>query len=104
MCGNGIYSAGDKRLTAVWLAYPLATPARPRVIGSVLQPKDVSSVSPVSVDWANASGTEVIGSWLPTVVTFPGGVKRWNSTGFSGFVGGGTVRQFPRIGGPDVTW
>jgi len=104
VCGNSIYSADDKRLTAVWLAYPLATPTRPRVIGSVLQPKDVSSVSPVSVDWANASGTELIGSWFSVVVTFPGGVKSSSSTGFRGFVGAGTVRQFPRIHDPKVIW
>jgi hypothetical protein len=104
VCGNGIYSARDKRLTAVWLAYPLATPTRPRVIGSVLQPKDVSSVSPVTVDWTNASGTEMIGSWLPAVVTFPGGVKDTDSSGFTGFVGGGTITQFPKFADPNVVW
>jgi hypothetical protein len=104
VCGNGIYSARDERVTAVWLAYPLATPTRPRVIGSVLQPKDVSSVSPVTVDWVNTSGTEMIGSWLPAVVTFPGGVKDTDSTRFRGFVGGGMVRQFPAITGPNVVW
>ena len=104
VCGNGVYSAASKRLTAIWLSYPLATPTRPRVIGSVPQPADVSSVSPVSVDWANASGTELIGSWVPDVVTFPGGVKTSSSTGSSGFIGGGTVSQFPWIHNPRVTW
>jgi len=104
VCATSTYSAAGKRLAAVWLAYPLATPTRPRVIGTVLQPRDVSSVSPVSVDWANASGTEVIGSWFPTVVTFPGGVKTSNSGAYSGYIGGGAVRQFPRTGDPIVTW
>ena len=36
VCGASfLHSATTKRLSAVWLAYPLATPARPRVIGSV---------------------------------------------------------------------
>ena len=35
VCAASSYSARDKRLSALWLAYPLATPTRPLVIGSV---------------------------------------------------------------------
>ena len=68
MCGNFTKSASGKRLSAVWLAYPLATPTRPRVIGGVQEPADVSNFNgPISVEWTNPSGTEVIGSWNTSV-------------------------------------
>ena len=61
LCGNSTYSARDKRLSAVWLAYPLATPTRPRILGSVQEPQNVSAFDgSISVDWTNPSGTEII--------------------------------------------
>jgi len=105
VCGNGAYSARDKRLSAVWLAYPLATPTRPRVIASIPQPKDVSSLSPpTTVEWTNAAGTEMIGSWNPTVVTAPGGDKTWTTTNYNGFVRGGKVQPFTKIFDPVLAW
>jgi hypothetical protein len=108
-CGTSAYSASDKRLSAVWLAYPVAAPARARVIGSILQPKDVSSLNgPVSVEWTNASGTEVIGQWNPTVVTFPGTSHSiWTTTNYVGIIGRGTVRPFTAFTNhvpPHVAW
>ena len=102
VCGNSTYSPGDKRLSAIWLAYPLATPARPRVIGSVRQPPDVSGFNgQVSVDWTNASGTEVIGSWNPSVPLADNGNE---VTNYIGVIGNGQVKSFPRAFGPEVTW
>ena len=98
VCGNSTYSPGDKRLSAVWLAYPLATPARPRVIGSVRQPPDVSGFNgQISVDWTNASGTEVIGSWKPSVPLADNGNEVTNYIGSSG-----TARssRFPALSAP----
>ena len=109
VCGTGTYTASDKRLSAVWLAYPVAAPTRARVIGSILQPKDVSSLNgPESVEWANASGTEVIGQWNPTVGTFPGTSHSiWATTNYVGIIGGGTVRPFTAFTNhvpPNVAW
>ncbi|MCW2935924.1 MAG: hypothetical protein JWM19_6886 [Actinomycetia bacterium] len=102
VCATSTYSASAKRLSAVWLAYPVAAPTRARVLGSVLQPKDVSSLNPpTGVEWTNASGTEVIGEWNPTVITFPGGDKTWTTSNYVGIVGGGTVRRFTAITDPD---
>ncbi|HEY6791061.1 MAG TPA: hypothetical protein VI365_27510 [Trebonia sp.] len=101
VCATSTYSATAKRLSAVWLAYPVAAPARVRILGSVLQPKDVSSLSsPTAVEWANASGTEVIGEWNPTVITFPGGDKMSTTSNYVGIVGGGTVKRFTAITNP----
>ena len=73
VCGNSTYSGPDKRLTAVWLAYPLATPTKPRVIGSFREPANITAFSgSITVDWTNPSGTEVIGSWESLRVTGPG--------------------------------
>jgi hypothetical protein len=107
VCGASTYSARDKRLTATWLAYPLATPTRPRVIGRIIQPKDVSSFTPPnSVEWTNAAGTEVIGQWRPQVITYPGGTKTWSSMDYSGIVNGGTVRPLTAITSfwPNTAW
>jgi hypothetical protein len=104
VCGNDIYSARDKRVSAVWLAYPVATPTRARVIASIPQPKDVSSVSPVAVEWMNPSGTEVLGAWNPSVVTFPGGVKDTSTTNFNALIGDGQVRTFTRIQTRLIAW
>lgn len=102
VCGNSAYSPGDKRLSAVWLAYPLATPTRPRVIGSVRQPPNVTGFNgTVSVDWTNASGTEVIGSWNPSVPVAGNGDE---VTNYTGVIGNGQVKPFPRVLGPEVTW
>jgi hypothetical protein len=104
VCATSTYSASDKRLSAVWLAYPVAAPTRARVLGSVPQPKDVSSLDPPgSVQWTNASGTEVIGMWSPTVITFPGSPNETSTTtNYIGIVGGGTVRPFTTLKDPDL--
>lgn len=99
VCAMSSYSARDKRLSAVFLAYPLAAPDQPRVIGSIPQPQDVSHFDFNSVEWTNPDGTEIIGSWNPTVVS--DGVT---TTNFIGFIGHGTVRRFASIPGPDVAW
>ena len=104
VCATSSYSALDKRLLAVWLAYPLATPDGPRVIGSVAQPTDVSKFSFLSVEWANPSGTEVIGSWNPSVDSVSDGAKVQTVTNFTGFIGHGAVRSFGPVLGLDVAW
>jgi hypothetical protein len=97
VCGNSTYSPGDKRLSALWLAYPLATPTRPRVIGGVTEPREVSSFNgPISVDWTNPSGTEMIGSWNPAVAT--------EVTNDEGVIGNGKVKPFRHVPGPIVVW
>jgi len=69
VCGNSTYSGPGKRLAAVWLAYPLATPAKPRVIGSFREPANITAFyGSITVDWTNPSGTEVISSWEPSGV------------------------------------
>jgi hypothetical protein len=104
VCATSSYSARDHRLSAAWLAYPLATPDRPRVIGSVPQPQDVNKFNSVSVDWTNPSGTEIIGSWNPNVDSVSNGEKVQTLTNFSGFIGHGTVRPFSAAFGADVAW
>jgi hypothetical protein len=105
VCGNSTYSAGDKRLSAVWLAYPLATPTRPRVIGSVQEPLNVSGFSgKISVDWTNPSGTEVIGSWNTAVQVVDHGESATEVTNYTGVIGNSEVRTFPRIPGHMVAW
>jgi hypothetical protein len=102
VCGNGVYSASDKRMTAVWLAYPLATPTRPRLIGSVKEPPNVSNFNgPVAVEWANDSGTEVIGSWNTSMGTVNKGEEVSN---YEAVITSGNVTQFRRIYGPQVAW
>ena len=100
VCGAGSYSASTKRLSAVWLAYPLATPARPRVIGSVQVPQDVTGFNgPNAVQWVNSSGTEVIGSWNPETVTYGKNFQgpATSVTNYFAFIGGGQVREFPWV-------
>jgi hypothetical protein len=105
VCGNSTYSPGDKRLSAVWLAYPLATPTRPRVIGSVQEPVSVSGFNgKISVDWTNASGTEVIGSWNPSVQVVDHGETATEVTNYTGVIGNGKVKTFPTVFGPGVAW
>jgi hypothetical protein len=94
VCGTSSYSARDKRLSAVWLAYPLATPARPRVIGSIPLPADVSSLDFLSVGWTNPSGTEIIGYWWPSEVTGSGAGQTTTTQNLAGVIGNGTVRPF----------
>jgi hypothetical protein len=98
VCGASSYSASTKRLSAVWLAYPLTAPTRPRVIGSVQVAQDVTGFGgPIAVQWTNSSGTEVIGSWNPETVTysknFPGPAT--SVTNYFAFIGGGKVGEFP---------
>jgi hypothetical protein len=93
VCGNFTKSPSD-RLSAVWLAYPLATPTRPRVIGSVEEPPDVSNFNgPISVDWTNPSGTEMIGSWYTSV---------GQVTNYMGVIENGKVKRLPRV--PPPIW
>lgn len=96
VCGNSTYSGPDKRLTAVWLAYPLATPTKPRVIGSFREPANITAFSgSITVDWTNPSGTEVISSWAPSRVTGPNANITYSD---DAVIGGGVVRQFPSGG------
>jgi hypothetical protein len=102
VCGNSTYSPSDKRLSAVWLAYPLATPTQPRVIGSVQVPRNASGFNgQITVDWTNSSGTEVIGSWNPSVQLIGSGDQ---VTNYTAVIGNGKVEQFPRVTGPRVAW
>jgi hypothetical protein len=95
VCGNSTYSGPDKRLTAVWLAYPFATPTKPRVIGSIREPTNITSFyGGITVDWTNPSGTEVISSWEPSRVTGSTSVTYSDDA----VIGGGVVRQFPSGG------
>ena len=106
VCGNSTYSARDRRLSAVWLAYPLATPTRPRVLGSVQEPRDVSAFDgSIGVDWTNRSGTEIIGSWNTTVITGPSDNPVSATTNYEGYIGNGTVKTFPYIlGSIHLAW
>jgi hypothetical protein len=105
VCGNFTKSPSDKRLSAVWLAYPLATPTRPRVIGSVREPPDVSDFNgSISVDWTNPSGTKVIGSWSTSAGVVVHGEPGTKVTNYSGVIENGEVKPFPRVPGPTVTW
>jgi hypothetical protein len=109
VCGNSTYSASDKRLSAVWLSYPLATPTRPRVLASVREPQNVSALDgPNSVEWTNASGTEIIAAWNTTVITGPSNNPVSTTTNDEAYVGNGTVKMFPYIlgsgGGSDLAW
>jgi hypothetical protein len=96
VCGNSTYSGPGKRLTAVWLAYPLATPTKPRVIGSFREPANITAFyGSIAVDWTNPSGTEVISSWEPWSVTGPGANGTYRD---DAVIGGGAVRQFSSAG------
>ena len=104
VCATSSYSARDNRQTALFLAYPVATPGRPRVIGSIPQPQDVNKFSFLSVEWTNPSGTEIIGSWNPNFDSVSNGAKVQTVTNFTGFVGHGTVRPFGPVFGAVVAW
>lgn len=106
VCGNSTYSTKDKRLSAVWLAYPLATPTRPRVLGSVQEPQNVSAFNGhISVDWVNPAGTEIIAAWNTTVITGPSNNPVSATTNNEAYIGNGTVKTFPYIlGGPELAW
>jgi hypothetical protein len=104
VCGTSSYSASTKRLSAVWLAYPLAAPGRPRVIGSATVRPDVDDFNgPIAVEWTNSSGTEVIGSWNPQTKVYDktGQVTGSEVTNYFAYIGGGKVREFPW--GPGMT-
>jgi hypothetical protein len=103
VCGNSSYSPSDKRWSAVWLRYSLATPTRSRVLGRVQEPRNVNGfASPISVDWTNLTGTEVIGSWFP-VVPVPGGEDGANH---EAVIQNGTFKSFtgPAAIDPAVAW
>ena len=108
VCATSSYSASTKRLSGLWLAYPLATPAQPRVIGSVQVPQDVKDFAiPNTVEWTNSPGTEVIGYWVTEVVTYsknsPGPAT--TDTEHFAFIGGGKVREFPVLPGTrEAAW
>jgi hypothetical protein len=95
VCASSSYSASDKWLTALWLAYPLSAPTKPRVIGSVEEPADVTSFNgPNTVDWTNPAGTKVIGSWNPAVKVVRRGEPATSVTNDFAFLGEGTIRPF----------
>jgi hypothetical protein len=104
VCGNFTKSPSN-RLSVVWLAYPLATPTRPRVIGSLQEPPDVSNFNgSISVNWTNPTGTEVIGSWNTSVgVTRHGGTAT-EVTNYEGVIANGKVKPFPRVPEPKAAW
>ncbi len=108
VCAASSYSASTKRLSAVWLAYPLAAPARPRVIGSVQVAQDATGFNgPNAVNWTNSSGTEVIGSWNTEVVTYSKNFQgpATTVTNYFAFIGGGKVSEFPWFpGSEDAAW
>jgi hypothetical protein len=106
VCGDSSYSASTKRLTALWLAYPLGTPARPRVLGRVEEPQNVTHLNGwSSVEWTNPSGTEVIGTWNLEVITGPSNNPVSSVTNNEGYIGKGRIKTFPfNVGGLDVTW
>jgi hypothetical protein len=96
VCGSSTYSGPGKRLTAVWLAYPLATPTKPPVIGSFPEPASITAFyGSTAVDWTNPSGTEAIGSREPRRVTGPSGNTTYSD---DAVIGGGAVRPFPSDG------
>jgi hypothetical protein len=108
VCAASSYSASTKRLSGLWLAYPLATPAQPRVIGSVQVPQGVKDFAiPSTVEWTNSPGTEVIGYWVTEVVTYsknsPG--PSTTDTEHFAFIGGGKAREFPGLPGTsEAAW
>ncbi len=108
VCAASSYSASTKRLSALWLAYPLATPARPRVIGRVQAAPDVTSFNGQNaVNWTNASGTEVIGSWNPQTPLYDKNSQEIGNsvTNYFAYIGGGQVREFPWFpGSEDAAW
>jgi hypothetical protein len=98
VCGSSTCSGPDKRLTAVWLAYPLATPTKPRVIGSFQEPANITAFyGSITVDWTNPSGTVVISSWEPLSITGPSGNITITYSD-DAVIRGGVVRQFPSGG------
>ena len=102
VCANSSYSARDKRLSAVFLAYPLAGPGKPRVIASVRQPADVSDFGSIAVQWVNAAGTEAIGSWNAVIETYTSNLassRMFVSTGGIGLLRNGRAMQFTAITG-----
>jgi len=52
----------------------------------------------------NPSGTEVIGSWNTSVGVVVHGGPATEVTNYSGVIGNGKVKPFPRVPGPAVTW
>jgi len=106
VCATSSYSASDKRLSALWLAYPLATPTRPRVIGSVGVPLNVKDFAvPNTVKWTNSSGAEVIGNWNPETVMYSKDFEgpATTVTNHYALIAGGNVRPFPDSVGPDLS-
>jgi len=94
VCASSSYSARGNRASLVWLSYALSAPAAPRLLGRVPLPPGQRKGSGSSVQWANASGTEVIGWWQTITV---GQVKNGNVPAtidtYVGVVGGGTVKR-----------
>jgi hypothetical protein len=109
VCGTATYSAASRRLTTAWLAYPVAGPARPSVLARVqdsIPSADVPTLSPsATVEWVNASGTEIIGQWSHQTVTHAGTPNAtWSSTDHTAVIGSGTVRLLPTgVGGDRST-
>ncbi|HEX6525712.1 MAG TPA: hypothetical protein VF070_37720 [Streptosporangiaceae bacterium] len=104
VCASFTRSGPDQRLSAEWLAYAVMTPTKPRILASIPMPKDVSGVNPESVEWTNASGTQVIGTWSSTVTTGSGKKAVSTTTNFIGLIEGGTVTRFPFMPSYDEGW
>jgi hypothetical protein len=108
VCANSSYSAREKRLSVVFLAYPLAEPGKPRVIASVRQPADVSDFDFMAVQWVNAAGTEAIGTWNALVETYTSNLassRMFSGTGSVDLLRNGRAIQFPAVtGGASIAW
>jgi hypothetical protein len=102
VCANSSYSASEKRLSAVFLAYPLAGPGKPRVIASVQQPADVSDFGSMAVQWVNPAGTEAIGSWNAVIETYTSNLassRMFVSTGGVDLLRNGRAMQLTALKG-----
>ena len=105
VCATSSYSGDTKRLTALWMAYPVKLLTKPRVIGSVTEPGKVISFSgPNTVEWTDASGTEVIGSWSPGLQAAGPGKTVTSVMNEHAYIGHGQTRPFPEPLRPFVTW
>jgi hypothetical protein len=103
VCGNFTKMATGE-LLMVWLAYPLATPTRPRVIGSTQEPSAVSNIDLITVEWVNPAGTQLIGSWGTTQGVLVKGHPATESTGYRAVIGNGKVTSIGPVIAPQPAW
>jgi hypothetical protein len=89
VCANKTYSAADKATTLELLAYPIATPTTPRVIGS-LRIRTFVDPFHMAVEWADPSGSTVIGCWPADFLVNGSQVQ------YLGVASGGTYHPLPR--------